>query len=111
MGASVILAGQALSSECEAPNRGGGAVQISWISLMGSVAGTCTTGAFVPQVLRTWRTRSTDDISLGMFSLMVFGILLWLIYGLETSDWPLIVADGVSLLLASTILYFKLRFG
>jgi MtN3 and saliva related transmembrane protein len=46
-----------------------------------------------------------------MFSLMVFGILLWLIYGLERSDWPLIIADGVSLVLAGTILCLKLRYG
>ena len=80
-------------------------------SLMGYVAGSCTTLAFLPQVLRTWRTRSTDDISLGMFSLMVFGILLWLLYGIAVGDWPLIIADGVSLVFAATILFFKLRFG
>jgi len=81
------------------------------VSLMGYVAGTCTTLAFLPQVLRTWRTRSTDDISLGMFSLMVFGILLWLLYGLAVGDWPLILADGVSLVFAAAILLLKLRFG
>jgi len=86
-------------------------VEISWVCLLGSLAGICTTGAFLPQVIRTWRTRSTDDISLGMFSLMVLGILLWLIYGLEQSDWPLIIADGVSLVLAGIILCLKLRYG
>lgn len=81
------------------------------MSAIGFVAGTCTTLAFLPQVVRTWRTRSTDDISLGMFSLMVFGIALWLFYGIAIGDWPLIVADGVSLLLATTILLMKMRFG
>jgi MtN3 and saliva related transmembrane protein len=84
---------------------------MSLVSLMGYVAGTCTTLAFLPQVFRTWRTRSTDDISLGMFSLMVFGIALWLLYGIAVGDWPLILADGVSLILAATILALKLRFG
>jgi MtN3 and saliva related transmembrane protein len=46
-----------------------------------------------------------------MFSLMVFGIFLWLIYGLEVGDWPLIIADGVSLVLAGIILCLKLRCG
>jgi MtN3 and saliva related transmembrane protein len=87
------------------------AMQIPWVSLVGSVAGICTTGAFFPQVIRTWRTRSTDDISLGMFLLTVFGLVLWLIYGLELGDWPLIVADAVSLILAATILGLKLRYG
>lgn len=75
------------------------------------MAGICTTGAFFPQVIRTWRTRSTYDISLGMFLLTVFGLLLWLIYGLELGDWPLIVTDAISLILAATILALKLRYG
>jgi len=86
-------------------------VAISWVSLIGSVAGICTTCAFLPQVIRTWRTRSTDDISLGMFSLTVFGLLLWLVYGLAIDDWPLIGTDTVSLILATTILGLKLRYG
>jgi len=86
-------------------------MEIAWISFVGSVAGICTTVAFLPQVVRTWRTRSTSDISLGMFALMVFGIFLWLVYGIERSDWPLIVADGVSLVLAVVILCLKLRYG
>jgi len=86
-------------------------MEMTWISLLGSVAGVCTTAAFLPQVIRTWRTRSTDDISLGMFALMVFGIFLWLVYGIVRSDWPLIIADGVSLLLAAVILCLKLRYG
>lgn len=86
-------------------------METSWIAFIGSVAGVCTTVAFLPQVVRTWRTRSTGDISLGMFALMVFGIFLWLVYGIERSDWPLIVADGVSLVLAGVILCLKLRHG
>jgi len=86
-------------------------MQIPWISMIGSVAGISTTGAFLPQVIRTWRTRSTRDISLGMFLLTTFGLVLWLVYGLEMDDWPLIVADAVSLLLVVTILGLKLRYG
>ena len=86
-------------------------MEIPWISMIGSVAGISTTGAFLPQVIRTWRTRSTRDISLGMFALTVFGLVLWLVYGIEMDDWPLIVADAVSLVLAVTILGLKLRYG
>ncbi|MGZ5927075.1 MAG: SemiSWEET transporter [Rhizomicrobium sp.] len=70
-----------------------------------------TTGAFLPQVIRTWRTRSTEDISLGMFLLTAFGLFLWLVYGIARNDWPLIVTDVVSLILAVTILGLKLRYG
>ena len=86
-------------------------MEITGVSIIGYVAGTCTTLAFLPQVIRTWKTRSTDDISLGMFSLMVFGIGLWLFYGVVTEDWPLIIADGFSLFLAAMILLMKIRFG
>ena len=75
------------------------------------MAGICTTGAFLPQVIRTWRTRSTDDISLGMVLLTVFGLVLWLVYGIAVNDWPLIGADAASLILAATILGLKLRYG
>lgn len=87
------------------------AVEISWVSLIGSVAGVCTTSAFLPQVIRAWRTRSTGDISLGMFLLTVFGLFLWLVYGLALNDWPLIGTDAVSLVLAITVLGLKLRYG
>jgi MtN3 and saliva related transmembrane protein len=86
-------------------------MEITGVSIIGYVAGTCTTLAFLPQVIRTWKTRSTEDISLGMFSLMVFGIALWLFYGVVTDDWPLIIADGFSLFLAAMILSMKVRFG
>ena len=86
-------------------------MEVTGVSIIGYVAGACTTLAFLSQVIRTWKTRSTDDISLGMFSLMVFGIGLWLFYGVVTDDWPLIIADGFSLFLAAMILLMKVRFG
>jgi MtN3 and saliva related transmembrane protein len=79
--------------------------------LVGLIAGWCTTLAFVPQVVKTWRTRSTSDISLGMFLVLVFGIILWLLYGLLIGDVPLIAANAVTLFLTAAILAFKLRYG
>ncbi|MBM3553969.1 MAG: hypothetical protein FJX47_00265 [Alphaproteobacteria bacterium] len=81
------------------------------IEALGLVAATFTTAAFVPQVVQTWRSRQTRDISLGMFSILVAGIVLWLIYGLIQGDLPLIAANGVTLALAGSILYLKLRHG
>ena len=72
------------------------------------LAAFCTTIAFVPQVVKTWRTRSAVDISLWMFAVMIAGVVLWLIYGWSVRDIPLIVANVVTLLLTSTILYFKI---
>jgi MtN3 and saliva related transmembrane protein len=71
----------------------------------------CTTGSMVPQVLRVWRTRSTDDISLRMFPILVAGNMLWITYGVWRGEFPIIAANTVTLLLAGMILYFKLREG
>jgi len=81
------------------------------IALLGAAAGLCTTISFLPQLVRAWRTRSTRDISLPMFSLLVLGIFLWLVYGALIGDGPLILANGVSLCLTGSILYLKLRHG
>ncbi len=78
--------------------------------LLGLIAGAFTTIAFVPQVLRTYRTRSTKDISLGMFALFSTGVLLWLIYGINLHSWPVILANVATLVLSLVILYFKLRY-
>ena len=76
--------------------------------MIGLIAGFCTTVAYLPQVLRTWRTRSTGDISLGMFSVMVLGLACWLIYGILLADIPLIVSNAVTLVLAGAILLFQI---
>ena len=80
-------------------------------TLIGLAAAFCTTIAFLPQVIKTWQTRSTKDLSLSMFLVFTTGIFLWLVYGLATHDLPLILANGVTFVLSGTILYFKLRHG
>lgn len=83
---------------------------MDFVALIGFSAATLTTVAFVPQVARAWRTRSTRDISLPMFLVLALGIVLWLIYGALLGDWPLILANLVTLILVLIILFFKLRF-
>jgi MtN3 and saliva related transmembrane protein len=84
---------------------------ISPVTMLGLCAAFCTTAAYLPQALKTWRTRSTADISLGMFALMVFGVALWLVYGVAQGDLPIILANGVTLALTGVILGLKLRHG
>ena len=79
------------------------------IQLVGLVAGTLTTAAFFPQVLKTWKSRSAKDLSLGMFLLFCLGVALWLVYGLMVKDVPVIAANLITLMLAATLLVFKLR--
>ena len=80
------------------------------IQILGLMAGCLTTAAFLPQVVKTWKSRSAKDLSLGMFSLFCLGVAMWLAYGLAVNDFPVIAANLVTLLLASTLLFFKLRF-
>ena len=84
---------------------------MTYVMAIGIVAACCTTIAFLPQAIKIRRTRSTKDISLGMFLTFSIGLALWLIYGLLQHDIPLIAANGVTLVLALTILGFKIRHG
>lgn len=80
-------------------------------NIIGIVAGILTTSAFLPQVIKTVRTKSTKDISLGMFSVTSTGLALWLTYGILIGAAPVIIANAVSLPLCLTILIYKLKFG
>ena len=79
--------------------------------IIGMVAAVLTTVSFVPQVWHSFKTRDVSGISLPMYSLFTVGIALWLAYGILLGAWPLIVANGITLSLASAILGMKLRFG
>jgi MtN3 and saliva related transmembrane protein len=87
------------------------AMEMSALTMLGLAAAFCTTIAFLPQVIKTWRTRSTADISLVMFLVLVLGIVLWLIYGALLGDLPLVAANVVTLGLAGTILVLKIKHG
>lgn len=80
------------------------------ITLLGLVAGTLTTAAFLPQLIKVWKSRSTKDISLAMYIVICLGILLWLIFGLCIGSLPVIAANAVTLLIATAILILKIRF-
>jgi MtN3 and saliva related transmembrane protein len=77
--------------------------------LLGLLAATLTTVAFVPQLIKVIKTRSTHDISLAMYIVVCTGVLLWLVYGLLVHDTPLIAANAVTFVLAGTILIMKIR--
>ena len=79
--------------------------------LLGFAAATLTTGAFVPQAIKTIRSRNTSGISLMMYLVFTVGTALWLLYGMRLGSWPMIVANTVSFGLAATILSLKLRYG
>ncbi len=81
------------------------------IQFFGYAAAICTAAAYLPQVVRVWRTRRTQDVSLGMFLVMTVGLICWLIYGFAIRDVPIILCNGSALVMTSIILVFKLRHG
>lgn len=83
-------------------------MNLEWL---GYVAATLTTIAFVPQALKTIRSRDTHSLSLGMYAVFTVGILFWFGYGLVLGSWPMIVANALTFLLAGTILVLKIRHG
>ena len=79
--------------------------------LVGSIAAFLTTAAFLPQVLKTWRTRSTRDLSLPMWVAMFTGVAMWFVYGLLLESWPLIAANAITGILVLSVLALKIRHG
>lgn len=77
--------------------------------LIGIVAAALTTSAFLPQAIKVVRTRETAAISLVMYALFSTGVALWLAYGVLTLQWPIIIANVVTLGFAAVILAMKLR--
>jgi MtN3 and saliva related transmembrane protein len=80
------------------------------ITVLGLIAGTLTTMAFVPQVLKIRRTRSAADISTGMFVAFCLGVTLWLIYGILNRDVAIVATNSITLVLALTVLILKARY-
>jgi len=81
------------------------------ITIIGLVAGTLTTIAFLPQLTMTWKSKSAKDVSLGMFLIFCSGVTLWLIYGILIDALPIILTNTATLILSGAILMLKLKYG
>ena len=80
------------------------------INFLGYVAATLTTIAFLPQVFKTWRSRSAKDVSLVMMITFSIGVFLWLLYGLAIQAMPVILANATTLILALLIVILKIKY-
>lgn len=80
------------------------------VTIIGLIAGSLTTISFLPQVIKTWKSKSAKDISLSMFLSFCLGVVLWIIYGLLLGDLPIVIANFITLILAGTILFFKFQY-
>ncbi len=86
-------------------------MDINYIAIIGLIAGTCTTISFLPQVIKTFKTKETKDISLSMYIVLATGIFLWTIYGILIESLPVILANSISFVLATIILILKTKYG
>ena len=77
--------------------------------IIGLIAAVCTTFAFVPQVIKVWKTKQTKDLSLRMYSIMFLGIVLWLVYGILIDSLSIILANVVTATLVGTILVYIIK--
>ncbi|HEY0139942.1 MAG TPA: SemiSWEET transporter [Thermoanaerobaculia bacterium] len=80
-----------------------------FITVIGGLAAFGTTAAWLPQVVRTWRSRSAEDFSWGYLAMFSTGVSLWLVYGILKKDGVIIAANGVTLLLVLTVAFVKMR--
>jgi MtN3 and saliva related transmembrane protein len=80
------------------------------ITIIGLIAALFTTVSLLPQLIKTCKTKSTKDISTGMFALFGGGVLLWFIYGLLINDFPIIIANFLAFIQALVILSFKIKY-
>ena len=84
---------------------------MNYVEIIGFAAGICSTIAFLPQAIKTWKTKHTKDLSIGLFALITTGTFLWLVYGILINSMPIILANIITFILASAILIFKVRYG
>jgi len=79
-------------------------------TIIGLVAAVCTTISFLPQAIKVIKTKRTKDLSLAMYLTFSIGVFLWLVYGIMISELPVIIANAITLIFASTILVIKLKY-
>lgn len=83
---------------------------IGWVEILGLTAGACTTAAVVPQIRKAWKTKEVEDVSPGMFFVLILGLFLWLTYGIIKSDIPIMVTNGLAFFLNVFMLFLIYRY-
>ncbi|WP_299149094.1 SemiSWEET transporter [uncultured Dokdonia sp.] len=81
------------------------------IEIIGLIAATLTTAAFLPQVYQTWKTKDVSGLSLPMFTMFFIGIVFWLIYGVLKESLSIILANAITVISSFLLLYFKIKYG
>ena len=83
---------------------------MDYVTMIGLAAAAITVVSLFPQLVRIWKTKSTKDISLGMFLLFCGGVFLWFVYGILMQDLPIIVANFLGFIQTLIILILKVKY-
>lgn len=83
---------------------------MDFTEIIGLLAGTCVTISVIPQILKVWKTKKVREISLRTFSILTFGIFVWIVYGILKKDFPIIITNSISLFLNLIMVYFLLYY-
>ncbi len=83
---------------------------MNFVEVLGLVAALLTTSAFLPQVYKTWKTKSADSLSLSMLIIFVLGVLCWLVYGFLIDSFPIILANFITAISGFLLIFFKCRY-
>ena len=85
-------------------------IHFNYIDLFGFLAALLTTLAFLPQLYKTWQTKSADDVSLVMLILFITGLICWIIYGFKINSIPILVANIITFIFNFSILILKILY-
>ena len=80
------------------------------VNLVGAAGGIVSSITFLPQVIKIWKTKSAKDLSMGTLLFLVLNVSLWLLYGILTNLYPIIITNGIVLSMVFIMIYFKLTF-
>lgn len=83
---------------------------LEWTTIIGIAAGILTTAAVTPQIYKAWKTKKVQDVSPGMFIVLLAGLLLWVVYGVMKKDLPIIATNGLALVLNGFMLFLMVRY-
>ena len=83
---------------------------MNWTQIIGLATGVLTASSLIPQVVKTWKEKKAEDVSLLMLVILLTGIVLWIVYGIKREDLPIIATNSVSLLVNSIMIVLRIKF-
>jgi MtN3 and saliva related transmembrane protein len=83
---------------------------MNWVDIFGHIGSFLSSVTFIPQVYKTWKSRSAGDLSLVMMLIVFISTIVWLVYGIALNLWPVIIANGIICVLSLLLVVFKLTF-